>query len=146
MAGFHEEVAKMEYERLVGEIVSIQKEGKQLAQYAVVIAAAICVAMVNSEATTRHYRPVLKFIPAVVVLLFGYRVWSQFTRLDLIANYLKDEYEARFHGADVIVPKWETHLANYLKRQKPFWGSPRWSVLVFWFVLFAATMVVAFVF
>jgi len=67
-------------------------------------------------------------------------------KTEVIANYLKDEYEARFHGADVIVPKWETHLANYLKRQKPFWGSPRWSVLVFWFVLFAATMVVAFVF
>ena len=84
-----EDLAKMEYERLSKEIVSIQEEANQLARYAVIAAAAICAAIVTTKDLPYRYVCLLKVLPLVTTLLFGFRVLALFKRMMIISVYFE---------------------------------------------------------
>ena len=138
----NEEVAKMEYDRLAKEIVAIQKEASQLAQWAVISIAAICTAMVTSEEAS-PYLSKLKWLPLAIVLVFGYRVVAQFGRLVDIAKYLKSEYEGKFLREGLRINGWETHLSG---PSEHWYSWTRWSVGLFWVLLLIGAVVVINVF
>ena len=96
--------------------------------------------MVTAE-RAKDYLPQLKWLPLAIVLVFGYRVATQFRRLGLIAKYLKDVYEEKFIKAELGIPGWENYLETVL-RNTSFWKTPRWAVGIFWFLLGVGSVII----
>ncbi len=130
-----EEIAKMEYDRLSKEIVSISDEANQLARYAVISAAVICGAIVTTRDLPERYIMILKALPAITTLLFGFRVLALFSRLMTISKYFEEAYEKNILKQDFAWLGWETHLNNIIRNKDSKQKHPRWSVGIFWFTL-----------
>lgn len=132
-----QEIAKMEYERLSKEIVTIQDEINQLARYAVVSAIAICSVILVKYDLIKEYYGVLKVLPFITVLLFGFRAYAQYSRLEQISAYIENSYESKLLKIEFDYLGWES-LLNTNNSKLNFHKSPsRTSMVLFWLVLMA---------
>ncbi len=141
MSTLPEDLAKMEYERLSKEIVSIQKEANQLARYAIIASAAICAVIVTKSDLPRQYFHILKLFPFSIVLLFGFRVLALFKRLQAISFYIENHFEHDILKKEFASLGWESHLNNSMRKLKSYVKYPRGSVGLFWLILLGLSFI-----
>jgi hypothetical protein len=135
MDAFATELAKMEYERLSAEIASIQSENNELAHYAVIAAATVCAIIVTHKDQIPDYFHLLKALPFIISVLFSFRIFALYMRVELISKYIETNFEKTTLQADYPGLGWEAHLNANIRRAKIPRSFSQVSAILFWLAL-----------
>jgi hypothetical protein len=139
-----QDLVKMEYERLSAEIASLLKETNELARYAVVAGAAVFAYSLTYKIGANLYC-LLKALPFVITILFGFRVYAIYRRIELISAYIENQIEKEIIKKDFQNLGWETYLNTNIREAKSLRKSfSQVATILFWSFLLVITLLIFF--
>jgi hypothetical protein len=141
MNSFTEEILIKEYETLKGELKDLVSEINTIARYSVLFAGAVFGWILTKDGNVHVYDHLLKWLPFAINLIFCYRTYSLYTRIELISSYIEKEVEKiAFRDQHLNNLGWESYLNDSIRKAKSGKSKPQLSAVVFWIINLLATL------
>ena len=142
MDKFTEEILSKEYETLKGELKDLVSEINTIARYSILFAGAVFGWILTKGENIHIYDDLLKWLPLSINLIFCFRSYSLYTRIELISNYIEKKIEKiAFKDHDLGNLGWETFLNDSIRKATLGKSKSQLSAVIFWIINLLATLI-----
>lgn len=141
MNQFAEEILKKEYETLKDELKGLVSEINTMARYSIVSGGAIFGWILTKGENEHTYDALLVWLPFALNLIFCFRSYSLYKRIELISLYIEEQIEKiAFKDQNLNNLGWETYLNTSIRRAGVRKSWSQLATIIFWIINLTVTL------